>query len=313
VLSRAIHGLHHRQPPWYYVEILPIQLLPWGGLLPGALLLAWRGRRERAARLLLVWALFVVLLFSISTEKRDLYVLPAYPAFALLFSRLIVTLGGGRGGLAAGAAAVHRRFVTVPLILTGGVFALAGLGLPVAARRYPEFPATPALVLAVALLVGGIAIVVASLKRGVRGSALATAAAACVVFLAAAWTVFPAMDPLRSARAFAGEVKDVSVASRAAGDPVLAYRIGNLPQAIAFFTNGLYTRETEDPAELASHLMREREVFALADRSQLELLPPAALRRVVVLRSADLASRDVVLISNRGAGERSGGGRPYFP
>jgi 4-amino-4-deoxy-L-arabinose transferase-like glycosyltransferase len=309
VLSRAIHGLHHRQPPWYYVEILPIQLLPWGGLLPGALLLAWKDRRERSARLLLVWALFVVLLFSISTEKRDLYVLPAYPAFALLFGRLIVMLRGGRGELAAGASTVHRRFVTVPLALTGGVFALAGLGLPFAARRFTEFPVAPALVLAAALLLGGIAIVAATVKWGVRGSAISTTAAACVVYLAAAGAVFPALNPLRSARAFAAEVKDLSAASRAAGDPVLAYRIGNLPQAIAFYTGGLYTRETEDPAELTSHLMREREVFALADRSELDLLPPAARHRIVVLRSADLASRNVVLVSNRG---EEGSGR-YFP
>jgi 4-amino-4-deoxy-L-arabinose transferase-like glycosyltransferase len=328
VLSRAIHGMHHGQPPWYYAEVLPVQLLPWSGLLPGAVLLGWRRRRERSVRILLVWAAFVVLVFSISTEKRDLYVLPAYPAFALLFARLIVAVGGEAE--AAGACTPHRRWVTVPLALTGGVLALAGLGLPAAVRRFPEFPATPGLVLAAALLAGGAAIVVAALKGSVRGAALAAAVAASLVFLAAAEAVFPALDPLRSARAFATEVKDITASSRAAGEPVLAYRIGNLPQAIAFYSNGLYTRETEDPAELASHLRSEREVFALADRSQFDLLPAAALGRVLILRSADLASRHVVLISNRGAGvgagpparpssslggagERSEGGKRYFP
>jgi 4-amino-4-deoxy-L-arabinose transferase-like glycosyltransferase len=68
--------------------MLPIQLLPWSGLIPGALILAWK-RRDRADRFFLVWSLFIVLFFSISTEKRDLYVLPAYPAFFLMAARFI--------------------------------------------------------------------------------------------------------------------------------------------------------------------------------------------------------------------------------
>ncbi|MGH9464827.1 MAG: ArnT family glycosyltransferase, partial [Thermoanaerobaculia bacterium] len=87
-LDRAVHGLHHRQPPWYYLEVLPVHLLPWTGLLPGALLLAWR-RRSPSDRFLLVAALYVVVFFSISTEKRHLYALPAVPAMALMIARLV--------------------------------------------------------------------------------------------------------------------------------------------------------------------------------------------------------------------------------
>ena len=39
--------------------------------------------RRWIAIFLLAWSLFVVIFFSIPTEKRDLYVLPAFPAFAL--------------------------------------------------------------------------------------------------------------------------------------------------------------------------------------------------------------------------------------
>ena len=83
-------------------------------LAAGALLLAWR-QRTPADRLLLVVVAFVVLFFSISTEKRDLYVLPAYPAFALLTGRLVADAVagtdperaervGGEIGLVAGVA-----------------------------------------------------------------------------------------------------------------------------------------------------------------------------------------------------------------
>ncbi len=77
-VDRGIHGMHHAQPWWYYAKVLPPQLLPWTFLVPGALVLAWR-RRDRTDRFLLVTVIFVVLFFSISTEKRTLYVLPGIP------------------------------------------------------------------------------------------------------------------------------------------------------------------------------------------------------------------------------------------
>ena len=91
-VERGMHGMHHVRPFWYYAERLPLSLLPWTGLLPGALVVAWRNRRlSTGVRLALVAAVFVVVFFSISTEKRDLYVLPALPALALMMSCLLYT------------------------------------------------------------------------------------------------------------------------------------------------------------------------------------------------------------------------------
>ena len=50
---------------------------PWSFLLPAALVVAWRVRKRPGITLLLVHSLFVVGFFSISSEKRDLDVLPA--------------------------------------------------------------------------------------------------------------------------------------------------------------------------------------------------------------------------------------------
>jgi 4-amino-4-deoxy-L-arabinose transferase-like glycosyltransferase len=299
VLNRAIHGMHHRQPPWYYLEILPLQLLPWGFLLPGAFVLAWRRRREPADRLLLAWTLFVVGLFSLSTEKRDLYVLPAYPALALMFARLVRAADGPAGSGGGSSPAMSRKWVTVPLALAGCALAISALGVPLAAKRFPGFPPGPLIAVGAVAVASGIVVVAAALRRRVLAAAVVTAGAASVLFLSAATVLFPAMNPLRSARTFAEEVRDLSAASRAAGKPVLAYGVGNLPEAIAFYSNGVYTRETLEIGELASHLMDDAEVFAVAERSRLGLLPAAALERVEVLRTAGLASKPIVLISNR--------------
>ena len=106
-VDRGIHGMHHAQPWWYYAKVLPPQLLPWTFLVPGALILAWR-RRDRMDRFLLVTVIFVVLTFSISTEKRTLYVLPAFPAFALLTARFVGAILGWDE-----APSLSRRWITV--------------------------------------------------------------------------------------------------------------------------------------------------------------------------------------------------------
>ena len=85
--------MHHVQPFWYYGERLPLSLLPWTGLLPGALVLAWRNRRASdGLRFALVAMVFVVVFFSISTEKRDTCV---HPDFAAMARRMAAGIGRG--------------------------------------------------------------------------------------------------------------------------------------------------------------------------------------------------------------------------
>ncbi|HEY3567430.1 MAG TPA: hypothetical protein VGP73_05800 [Thermoanaerobaculia bacterium] len=43
--------MHHAQPPWFYLTTLPVDLLPWTGLVIGGLVLAWRERRDPRMRL----------------------------------------------------------------------------------------------------------------------------------------------------------------------------------------------------------------------------------------------------------------------
>jgi 4-amino-4-deoxy-L-arabinose transferase-like glycosyltransferase len=282
-LERAIHGMHHAQPPWYYLKVLPVQLLPWSALVPGALLLAWRRRGDPADRFLLVFAGFVVLFFSISIEKRDLYVLPACPAFALLVARLAGT-------------APQRRWVTVPQALIGLLLAVAGTSLPPLATRLGSGLFKPAIVLGLIMLAGGAAVFGASLSGRPRRAVLVTAAAASAIYLAATSLLLPALDPVNSARSFAREVRSVTASARAAGGSVAAFGIGNLPEAIAFYSDGVYLEEVPSAADLAAHLARGPDSYAVADAARLGEIPAPVRDGLIEVRSADLNRRRVVLI-----------------
>ncbi|HUP42276.1 MAG TPA: glycosyltransferase family 39 protein [Thermoanaerobaculia bacterium] len=297
LVGRAVHGMHHVQPPWYYLEVLPLHLLPWSGLVPGALVLAWRRRRQAGDRWLLVVVSFVVLFFSISTEKRDLYVLPAMPAFALLVARLVDALAFPRAE--EPAPPVGRRWLFGSQVAVGGLLALAGAVVPVVARGRDEAPYWVALVLAAVLLATGLATLWACRRSRPLYAALAPAAGFAAGYLFAVTFLYPALEPRKSARPFSLKVAAATEASRAAGLPVLAYDLANVPEAFAFFGDGLYTVETEDLGAVAEHLRRPEEVWAVVRGSALERLPEDVREQLVVVAEDRLSRRDVALVTNR--------------
>jgi 4-amino-4-deoxy-L-arabinose transferase-like glycosyltransferase len=91
-LSRAQFDRY--QPAWFFLPVLALGLLPWTTLLPQALYRGWRAARggERASSLLLIWAAFVLLFFSLSQSKLAPYILPMLPALSLLTGRAIAQL-----------------------------------------------------------------------------------------------------------------------------------------------------------------------------------------------------------------------------
>jgi 4-amino-4-deoxy-L-arabinose transferase-like glycosyltransferase len=119
-LQRFTSKVHNRAGPWYYfIPILAGGMAPWLGVLVQSL---WRAARPmhgvKAAagedgqhhvephssdhtdrnlqnrfqpdRLLLVWAAFIFFFFSISGSKLPSYILPVFPALALLIARCLL-------------------------------------------------------------------------------------------------------------------------------------------------------------------------------------------------------------------------------
>ena len=86
--ERFLTKTHSRyQPPWYFIPMLLVGMLPWTLLLFGALARAARGAGAGGFRprlFLLVWSVFVFAFFSASSSKLPSYILPIFPALALL-------------------------------------------------------------------------------------------------------------------------------------------------------------------------------------------------------------------------------------
>ena len=88
-----------RYQPWYYfVPILLTGALPWTVLLFDSLFHIGKPRSGgdnkpfNAALFLLIWTVFIYVFFSISDSKLPSYLLPMFPALALLMGRRIVEI-----------------------------------------------------------------------------------------------------------------------------------------------------------------------------------------------------------------------------
>jgi 4-amino-4-deoxy-L-arabinose transferase-like glycosyltransferase len=79
-ITRYMNAFDHMESFLYYLHKIFFNFLPWSILLPFALYHAFR----KKLWLPLVWFIFTFLFFEFSTSKRAIYLLPCYPACALL-------------------------------------------------------------------------------------------------------------------------------------------------------------------------------------------------------------------------------------
>lgn len=109
ILGR-LSGDVHDEPHVFYLYIFPAVFFPWSIALVSAVGCAWRSvnvplplaadteprtvdaRRTVSDAFLLAWLVAVVLFFSVPVAKLATYVLPAFPAAALLTARFLVRL-----------------------------------------------------------------------------------------------------------------------------------------------------------------------------------------------------------------------------
>jgi 4-amino-4-deoxy-L-arabinose transferase-like glycosyltransferase len=91
-----------RYQPWYYfVPVLLFGMLPWTLLMLDVVINTWKNsaRVDKAfnpERFLLVWTIFIYVFFTISDSKLPSYLLPMFPALALLMGKQLATMAERR-------------------------------------------------------------------------------------------------------------------------------------------------------------------------------------------------------------------------
>jgi 4-amino-4-deoxy-L-arabinose transferase-like glycosyltransferase len=89
--TRYANAWHHVKPAWYYLQAMLTLWLPGVLLAPWLLPAWWRRVRRPDARhvLLLGWTALVLVFFSASPGKREVYIFPMLPALAVAAAPLL--------------------------------------------------------------------------------------------------------------------------------------------------------------------------------------------------------------------------------
>jgi 4-amino-4-deoxy-L-arabinose transferase-like glycosyltransferase len=107
----------HRAQPFYFFGLVVVALfLPWSFILPEASVAAWKNKKAMlsADRLCLVWAIVVVVFFSLSKSKLPGYILTVTVACGILMARFFDRAIANPGGKAARIA--DRAMLTLGIL-----------------------------------------------------------------------------------------------------------------------------------------------------------------------------------------------------
>ena len=123
----------------FYIPVMLADLFPWSLMIPVAIWWAMRDSRDnRVARLLVIWIGAIVVFFSLSGTKEDLYILPIVPAEAALIGAMLAK--AAEGGRRAAVRQRSGRCVAWSAGATAVLLACNGLsGVVVVRRRRPIF------------------------------------------------------------------------------------------------------------------------------------------------------------------------------
>jgi 4-amino-4-deoxy-L-arabinose transferase-like glycosyltransferase len=315
--TRYANAWHHHQPFWYYLQVMFTLWVPGSLLFPWLVPAWWRRCRRADPRylLLLGWALLVLVFFSASPGKREVYILPMLPALAVAAAPLLPGL-------------LRRTGVRWVLMLYALLLSLATLvvgygavhGDGWAQRNAVKRAIDPWVLPQVGWWLIGFAvatllvIAVLRLRRAGLAVVLTTVLLWCMYGLGA----MPALDPYSSASRVMDQVRERIGPDAELG--MVAWREQNLlqtwPQATDFGFKRPVAGQWEDAARWVAQAPESRWLFVLdkvmspcADRSQVidigsanrnnwQLLPGTALQADCVARThgvvddADAALQD---------------------
>lgn len=298
-LERYVKAWEHTAPWYFYLGAFPAEFLPWTLFLPQALVLGivLRGRVELSGWWFAVcWLATILLFFSVSSGKRDIYILPAFPAAALLvgwmWSRWSEPDSSHVGWWAWG---LPSFMLCLGLWATAAAVWAAARGL---------FPTKSALVLPTAsearlwvgilLAVAGGLLLSATLARrvlfvyaGILGCTW------CALVLTVSWIYTPQFNQRYPIKAFAEAVQ-------AHVPPHQPLRLcGPLNDLAIRFNMGRDIPGLTEDAEISRYLDREQRVFCVLTQTTYRRLNTARLQSFPILARQEIDRSVWLLIANR--------------
>lgn len=288
-ISRFLNASSHSRPLYYYIPGLFWAFAPWSALLPFAIHHAF-SHRSAAARghmkLLLSWFLGLLVFFSLADGKRHQYILPVYPALALLVGYWADRAVDGW------KERYFRRAITTHWMALICLSAVLAVALPVGTLFVFEswFPA----LVGTSIIFGvfSLALWLTWKKRQVQHLILLPAALALIITVYSSHILIPKLENHKSPRAFCAEIT-----SRMNGDSQWAmYRYYRA--AYVYYTDS-FTKVLHNQEQLEEFLDQPRLAVVATPQKEFDKVKDKLNLEVYILAERYVGHRKMVLLSNR--------------
>jgi 4-amino-4-deoxy-L-arabinose transferase-like glycosyltransferase len=312
-------GWTHVHPFYFYFLYFPADFLPWTLFLPGIIFFGLSKRKEGIGReflFLLVWFVSIFLFFSFSKGKREIYLLPLYPAASL-------TVGNLWDNYISSPNRDSKRevWVSLPIYVLAVLLFLMGIVLsliPVVAgfsmnfhtsrfvgailkgaqmgAKYLSYVPYKSSAFFIFLLLGsGILLSLAHRLKHKSTVFLLIVVTVGIAFFYGTRSIFPMIDPYKSARFLSQEIQQ----TMRPGDKIAMYG-GFAIGPYNFYTGIVPIVDIKSEDEIVNFFRSKERVFCLIQNHEYETLKKKDLRiplNLVTWRK--VGGKDIVLASNQ--------------
>jgi 4-amino-4-deoxy-L-arabinose transferase-like glycosyltransferase len=284
-------GIHfHPQPFYFYFVRFPLEFFPWIVFLPTGFILGFRKRGEKRKDFLFLssWFIFIFLFFTFSTGKKDNYLLPLYPAAALMVGSLwddeLQSLEGKMGFILG-------LILLTFLFLMGLILILSGIPQ----KSYPLFKEYHSILFPIIFyfLLGASLSLLFFLKKRLWASFVILLITFSIFHLHISYSLPVKLNTQRSMKAFSERI----LKRMEPGDDLKTYRFKS--NGLFYYTKRPYVEEIESQDRFFEILHSSQRVYIVIFAEALDPLRKDLKIEINPIEQTRVGHWNYVLISNR--------------
>ncbi|MBM2834127.1 MAG: arnT 1, partial [Candidatus Brocadiaceae bacterium] len=289
-VGRFASSFAHKRPFYYYFINFPVNFIPWSIFIPSiAIYLFSKEGRAKIQNILLpvIWVAVVFIFFSIVSGKRDIYVIPLYPAIALITAWFLNEF------VEKFREKHFKKIGYYPCYILCGITLALSILLPIAVYRlFPQYTSSTIPFVAI-LLIGGL-----MMSRFARHGRIIPFLFTVIFVIFFAFNIgtlkaIPILNQYKSAK----EICDKANSVMKPGEKLAMYNFFRDPYL--FYTKRNHIEVIRSLNDLKQFLSSTGRVFLFIQEKDFKGVSQLLEVPIFVLEKDSVGHRDILFVSNK--------------
>ncbi len=289
-IGRFADSFAHKRPLYYYFIHFPLNYFPWTIFIPGvAVYLFSREGRKRFQEVVFpaVWFVVILFFFSIVSGKRDIYVLPLYPAASLIIAWFLNEF------IEQFRDIRFRKTGYIPCYFISGLAIFSGFLLPLGVYKFLPEHIRLTIPFVLLLFAGGVIML-----RFIKHARILPFLFTLILLVFSLFTlstlqVIPLLNQYKSAK----EICDKANAAMKPGDQLAMYNF--LRDSYLFYTNRNRLPVIKDSEALKKYMHSNERVFLFIRDKDFKKVSESQDIPIFVIARDSVGHREMLFVSNK--------------